>query len=112
MRLRWPRLLPGFPAALLVPAFLAGWAIQCSIPIVVWTRGAERIVSFQGEPFPFMVRAQFADLVGSEFRVSAFFMDLALALAAAYLIAMAADRLLFPAIRAARGKKLGQGEVG
>ena len=51
MRSRWTRFLPGFPAVLLMPAFLALWAVLCFVPKEGWTRGGLLFEATLGFPF-------------------------------------------------------------
>ena len=111
MRFRWPRFLPGFPAVLLMPAILAAWAILCSIPRYSVT---DPWFPRQGFPLAYWTTwddpGSVHDFFG--FRASRFVFDLGFALAVSWLFALAIDRLVFPAIRAARRGKRGTGEVG
>ena len=108
MRLRWRWFFPGFPAVLLVPELLALWPAIFSMPqfrleqdpwgfplvFVGWRRFRWVLYSHEG---PHMMPI---------------LLDLALALVAAYIVPMALDRLVFPAIRARQGRKRGTGEAG
>ena len=98
--LRWTRLLPRFPAVLLVPAALAAWAALCYIYLGGWEEPAF--------PLPFWGGRHH----GSYIRVDNILTDLFLALATAYTFAMVVDRLVFPAIRAGRRRKRGREETG
>ena len=115
MRARWTRWLPGFPAVLLIPAIVVGWALLLWVPegYALWEleepwsshRGFpvafERI--FRGQatrydpPSGLVRRIWFSTM--SDFRISYFLIDLAIALAVAYLLALAVDRRLFPLVR-------------
>ncbi|MCZ6691547.1 MAG: hypothetical protein O7H41_18310 [Planctomycetota bacterium] len=86
MRLRWPKYLPRFPAVLLVPAVLGGWILQCFVP---WELTGGDI----GFPRVFMLE-EWQDSIsewGYEFYIGPFLLDLTLALAAAYSIAMVVE---------------------
>ena len=119
MRLRWPRFLPGFPAILLVPAVL-GFSV---------TLNSARLEARAGNPsygFPLTFKGYFevrgflpgtarilaVDFYEYEFRITPLLIDLIIALTVAYSLAMAADRLVFPAIRGGRRRKRGSGETG
>lgn len=107
MSFRWPRHLPKFPAVLLVPAVLALWAGLCS----VYRDGPSSWDGGWGVPLRFDGWWPGMSSPPPAFRVTPFLIDLTLALAAAYLIAMAVDRLLFPAIGSTPRKKLRQGDA-
>ena len=120
MRIRWPRFLPGFPAVLLVPVVLGLWIWLCMTPQIEprgkwqwdWNagRGREFIRVWKGKrgvPFAFLGHkmdprrgAHTPRRYG--FKPIPFTADLAIALAVAYGLAIALDRLVFPAIRGAR----------
>ena len=105
MRFRWSRLLPGYPAALVVPAVLALWATFC----MLIRHGSDGLY---GWGFPLRFFGWFPDRIDYGFRIAPFQFDLVLALVTGYILAMTLDRLLFPAIRGARRKKLRKGEAG
>ena len=134
MRLRWPtKFLPGFPAILLVPAFLGLWATLCvthsdyewssiSLPgtrvISIPPEGLEPSYNPRGFPFTFSgsweeretkpVGVEVYDEIG--FQIHWFLVDLIIALAVGYLLAMRVDRLVFPLVRRLQKKKPEQGE--
>ncbi len=97
--------LPRWPAILLVPAILGMWAALCALP-----RGHPLPTPLyeRGVPFAFIQvlepRSDYPNY--SEYhtvlRFTPLLVDLAVALAAAYLLAMAVDRLVFPWIRRRR----------
>ena len=111
MRLRWRWFFPGFPASLLALAVLAAWAILCWTP-----RGylADSAIQLYPRGFPIMYTAHVRELDArwSEACPLPCLVNLALALAAAWTLAMAVDRLVFPAIRAARRRNRGTGAAG
>ena len=104
MRFRLPRLLPGFPAMLLVPAVLAVWAI------LNWTPQGNWGTYCQGFPYHFSEWDHSRGYLEND--TYAFRRNLLIALATGYVVAMAVDRLVFPAIRGASRRKLGRGEAG
>ena len=121
LRFRWRRFLPGYPAILLVPAILGLWVglTWANKDYSFQTRPHVRNPSY-GIPLSFMGHRddqwckahsrRHKQVYG--FWIDRFLIDLAIALASAYIVGMAADRLLFPAIRAARRRKRGAGEAG
>ncbi len=122
MRFRWRKYLPSYPAILLVPLVLAVW-------VMIWTIPYEKDRGdIRGFPFDFsgsweeydMSLQHFAKMREAfpqeysqyseenlptlrrpvyGFRITWFLIDLIIALAAAYVVAMALDRLVFPWIR-------------
>ena len=127
MRFRWTRWLPGFPAVLLMPAIVVTWASLLWAPEgdTCWEGGGlgpewgfpivfaryDAVQVRKTDPRSGLARRIRSTRL-SEFRVSHFLIDLAIVLAAAYILTMAADRLLFPAIRGARRRSRGSGETG
>ncbi len=102
MRVRWPRYLPRFPAVLLVPAILGLWLSLCtvprehSLPWLRYTPGHEFPHEF-GVPFAFdgvLRELEPGQSYHAGFQFGPFIIDLALALAVAWGLSMAADRLL------------------
>ncbi len=134
MRLRWPtKYLPSFPAILLVPAVLGLWATLCiadseyewssiSLPgtrvISIPPEGVEPWYNPRGFPFTFSgsweeretkpVGVEVYDEIG--FKIHWFLVDLIIALAVGYLLAMRVERSLFPLVRRLLGKKAEEGE--
>ena len=124
MKLRWPRILPRLPALLLIPALVPAWAS------LMWgpessLQGYERGYPLVFETYRTKVRSSFSYWkLGttmffspvysdrSDFRLPHFLVDLAFALAAAYVIAMAVERLVFPLVRRPYRKRREQGEPG
>ena len=94
MSIRWPKYLPRWPAVLLLPAVLAAWALQCSIP---WVCGSSYGIGF---PLPF--RRHDGHWGWSPLKLDNVLIDLTLALVTAYTLAMVVDRLVFPLIRGRR----------
>ncbi|MCZ6688501.1 MAG: hypothetical protein O7H41_02740 [Planctomycetota bacterium] len=107
IRFRWTRYLPRFPAVLLVPVVLVLWAGLCS----VYRGGPSSWDGGWGVPLRFDGWWPGMSSPPPAFRVTPFLIDLTLALAAAYLMAMAVDRLLFPAIGSTPRRKLRQGDA-
>ena len=103
----WSRYLPGFPAVLLVPVILLVWVGLCSVP------GREtdylRSAGFMSYGFPYPIRSYLYDVAGgrpvalTNFSIPVFLIDLFLALAAAYFVAMVVDRLVLRWVRSRRG---------
>ena len=132
MRLRWRKYLPGWPAVLLVPAVLAVWIMLCIFAPekgLPGSRGfpfdfAVRWEEYEMNPqlfanlrkhFP-QEYSQYSEenlpilrrpVRGSGFQIHWFLIDLIIALTAAYLFAMAVDRLVFPLVRGQGTKKFG-----
>ncbi len=96
MSVRWPRYLPRFPAILIMPTVLFTWDNRARTHYShgIFIRGWDW-------PMEFMV---FRDEVWGWllYGVGQFIIDVSLALATAYLLAMAVDRLVFPLIRRRR----------
>jgi len=105
MRVRWTKLLPGYPAVLLVPGVLGLWAWLNLFRIGDW------IESSWGFPLTYL-RRTFEDsgTYCYEFQVTGFLFDLFLGLAGAFLIALGVERLVLVRIRAAVMRKRGPGE--
>ena len=119
MRLRWPKCLPGYPAILLVPAVLAGWAVLCFVPPADWILGGGwELERTNGFPFEYTVVRIDTDPTGSvtvtiwiQTLWHLLVLDAVLAATTAWLFPLAVDRLVFPAIQAARRRKRGRGEA-
>lgn len=126
LALRLMRTQPGFPAVLLVPAVLGLW-------IWMWTVGRDdprgmRVLDprgvlayreiyglplvFVGSKPPPRGPGGWRGFPGYGFKPAPFLADLLIALGTAYIVAMAVDRLVFPAVRAGQGRKRGRGETG
>ena len=130
MRPRWRKYLPGWPAVLLVPAVLAVWimlgifAPEKGLP---GSRGfpfdfAVRWEEYEMNPqlfanlrkhFP-QEYSQYSEenlpilrrpVRGSGFQISWFLIDLVIALAVAWVLAMIVDRVLFPLARRRSSKE-------
>ena len=126
MRLRWPtKYLPRFPAILLVFAVLGLWVVLSTakpgnmVGIIKTWHPHFGSVAKDGYGFPFVfIGVLFVYgpdppvYLSYGFNLYALAADLALALATAYLVAMGAERLLFPLARRLLGKKSEQGEPG
>ncbi|MCZ6691548.1 MAG: hypothetical protein O7H41_18315 [Planctomycetota bacterium] len=130
MSIRWPRFLPRLPALLLIPALVPAWAsllwgpessgqgYERGFPLAfeVYHTDATRSIV----PTPYIVRTSpktfsmglhyFNYAERSDFRLPHFLFDLMVALFAAYLFAMAVERLVFPLAHRLLGKKPEQGE--
>ncbi len=108
MSLRGARHLPGWPAVLLVPAILGLWAALCAQPRLL-TEYPYPVDAYRtgmlawGIPFTFCgdLRQHGPDrwIYTRAFQPVPFMADLTIALAAAWTLAMAVDRLVFPFIR-------------
>lgn len=118
MRSRWSRFLPGWPAALLVPAVLAYWAVLCFVPPAYVGVGEYWVLeSTNGFPFEYTVPGVDIDPTGGvtvTFYIDILWellvLDAVLAATAAWFFALAVDRFILHPIRAARMKKHGLGE--
>ena len=117
MSLRWRRYLPRFPAVLVLIAVLGIWFVVCTAPrrdpldTQVFHRepGTEGLVRRDPMGFPFVfAETKDESAPGVGFRIvrhydaGIFLVDLALALATAYFLAMVLDRLVFPWLRRRR----------
>ncbi len=96
MRFRWPRFLPKFPAVLLAPALMAALAFsgaekQPGWPIWDWKF-----------PLKFTIAYEYSVKAWAIVGVGGFLVDTSLALAAAWALAMAVDRLVFPLLQRRR----------
>ena len=101
-RFRWTRLLPGHPAVLLVPATVAVWAGFCSLRWYGPHHWDEWKWNGWGVPLPFYGFWWSPDHYDG-FRLAPFLFDLVLALAVAWLFALAVDWLVLRRVRARRG---------
>ena len=112
---------------LLMIALLGIWVALCAAPredpMEAWLRiekpGLDLITRRNAQGFPLV----FADskrervsgvgwVIRREYYIGRFLADLGLALATAYIFAMAVDRLVFPLVRRLHRKKPEQGESG
>ena len=138
MSIGWPKFLPRLPALLLIPALVPAWASlmwgpESSHHGYGYERGYERGFPLAFEVYrtdatpsivgtPYIVRrspktwsvvlASFDHAERTEFWLSHFLVDLAVALVVAYILAMAVERFLFPLARRLHGKKPEPGEPG
>ncbi len=96
-RFRWVRFLPGHRAILLAPVALVTWAMLC------YVLGLGYGGLGWGFPLVYLNLEMGRVCVDFSFRVVPFLVDLLLALVAAWVIAMAVDRLVFPWVRARQG---------
>ena len=129
MRSRWTRWLPGFPAVILLITILGLWVVLCTLPLGDWDTVfsmGEVLGPVQkrvwGFPFAFVAGKNGVELptltleadtftiyAGYGFHTIPFLADLALALAAGYIVAMAVERLVLFKIQAARRGRRGEG---
>ena len=118
MSIRWPRFLPRLPALLLIPALVPAWAsvmwkteascrgYERGYPLVFETYRTEvRMVVHWRTATTLTIAPGHTDR--SEFQLPHFMFDLVIALAVAYTLAMAVDRLLFPLVRRQSTKTIG-----
>ena len=98
MTARLTRLLPGFPAVLLMPAILALWAALCSLE-----REGPPISGSWGVPLIFLGWKEISPYhwTYAGFQLTPFIVDLIFALAAGWLVALGVDRLILSHVRPA-----------
>ena len=110
MRLRWTRWLPGFPAILLMPTVLTTWASLTVHGHFGMGWGSNFPLRFVVVNLDFGQFGPGVNYGWSIFGVWGFLVDTSLALAVAWALPMAVDRLVFPLVRRLYRKKPEQGE--